>query len=507
MKQKRSYFLSVALIIGIVLLINILSQDFFVRLDLTENQRYSLSQASKNIVSNLNAPVTVKAYFSENMPPNIEQVKQDFRDLLVEYANLSGKNLVYEFINPNKDPQLEQQINQLGIAPVMINVREKDEVKQQKAYLAAVVQQQDRQEVIPFLQPGTALEYALTTAIKKVSVVNKPAIAFVQGNGEPSLQDMQEVVGSLEVLYNVETINLNELPDIPQRFKSVIIVGTKDTIPETVFAKLDNYMQQGGNVLVAINRVKGDLQNAFGSSVHTGLEDWLAGKGVQVQNLFLIDAKSASVNVQRQQGVFRISTQVQFPFIPIITNFADHPISKGLESVVMPFVSPIVFTGDTTVQYLPLAYPSEKSGTVSVPTYFDVQRQWTLADFPLANQVIAAALAGQPGNTTLGSGRLVVIGNGNFAVNNSNGQPQQLQPDNLSLFVNSVDWLSDDTGLIDLRTKSVTSRPIEQLDDDTKTLLKYLNFLLPILLVIVIGIVRAAMNKRKRIKRMEVRYE
>lgn len=507
MKSKRSYYLSVVLIVAVILLVNILSQDFFIRIDVTENQRFSLSKASKDIAENLDAPVTIKAYFSENMPPNIEKIRQDFRDLLVEYANFSDGNLVYEFINPNEDPQIEQQINQMGISPVMINVREKDEVKQQKAYLAAVVSQQDRQEIIPFLQPGTALEYAITTSIKKVSVVNKPTIAFTQGHGEPTLQDMQEVQGSLEVLYNIETVDLATVNEIPSTYKSVVMVGVTDTLTTTELSKLDDYMRKGGNVLIAYNKVSGDLQQAMGSARYTGLSDWLKNKGVEIQGNFLIDASSASINVQRQQGFMRITSQVQFPYIPIITNFADHPISKGLESVVMAFVSPILFQGDTTLNYQPLIMTSDKTGAVSAPTYFDVQKQWTLSDFPMSNQVVGAALEGPLAGAGSVPAKMVVFSNASFAVNNNNGQNQRLQPDNLSLFVNSVDWLSDDTGLVALRTKAVTSRPIDQLEDDTKTWLKYLNFLLPIILVMVIGIVKATLRKQTRVKRMEIRYE
>ncbi|HHL52163.1 MAG TPA: hypothetical protein ENJ39_02200 [Flammeovirgaceae bacterium] len=502
MKTKKAYITSLVLLIGILILLNVLSQDFFVRLDLTENKRYSLSEATKDILQNLTEPVTVKAYFSDNMPPNIEQVKRDFKDLLVEYANISGRNLVYEFINPNEDPQLEQQINQLGVSPVMINVREKDEVKQQKAYMGAVVEQGDRQEVIPFMQPGGPLEYTLTSAIKKVSVVNKPSVAFIQGHGEPAMQDMQEVMAALAVLYNVEPLNLDNASEIAAKYKAVILTNPNDTIPSAHLQMLDDYLAKGGNLLLAFQAVEGNLQTAYGSDKHTGLEEWLRNKGIDVQDKFVIDANSAMVNVQRQQGAFRITTQIRFPFIPIINKFSNHPIVKGLEAVVMPFVSPVRFTGDSTQTFTPLAMTSDKTGLVSVPTFFDVQRQWRLADFPLANEVVAAALE------TPGQGKLVVIANGTFAVNNNGGgRPQPLQPDNLSLFVNSVDWLADDTGLIDLRTKAVTSRPIEQLDEDTKTFLKYLNFLLPILLVVIIGLLRAAANKRKRVKRMEMRYE
>ena len=82
-----------------------------------------------------------------------------------------------------------------------------------------------------------------------------------------------------------------------------------------------------------------------------------------------------------------------------------------------------------------------------------------------------------------------------------------MQPDNISLLVNSIDWLSDDTGLIELRTKGVSSRPLDQLEDGTKASLKWLNFALPILLAIIYGVVRAQIRRVQRIKRMEVSYE
>ena len=96
---------------------------------------------------------------------------------------------------------------------------------------------------------------------------------------------------------------------------------------------------------------------------------------------------------------------------------------------------------------------------------------------------------------------MVVIADGDFAV--SEGQ-QQINPDNVNLLVNSIDWLSDDTGLVSLRTQGATARPIDELEDGKKAFLKYFNFLLPIVLVIGYGIFRAQRNRMLRIKRMEV---
>ena len=102
--------------------------------------------------------------------------------------------------------------------------------------------------------------------------------------------------------------------------------------------------------------------------------------------------------------------------------------------------------------------------------------------------------------------RMIIIADGDFPINGEGQQARQLPPDNVNLIVNSIDWLSDDTGLIDLRTKEVSSRPIDQMDDGKKAMLKYLNFLLPIFLIIGIGIVRYQSRRNLRMRRMNENY-
>jgi ABC-type uncharacterized transport system involved in gliding motility auxiliary subunit len=103
--------------------------------------------------------------------------------------------------------------------------------------------------------------------------------------------------------------------------------------------------------------------------------------------------------------------------------------------------------------------------------------------------------------------KMVVFGDGDFAVNGEGQNAQQLSEDNISFMANAIDWLSDDTGLIELRTKGVTSRPIDtSLEDGTKTLFKYLNFLLPLILVIVYGVFRFQLKRKKRNELMATDY-
>jgi ABC-type uncharacterized transport system involved in gliding motility auxiliary subunit len=147
---------------------------------------------------------------------------------------------------------------------------------------------------------------------------------------------------------------------------------------------------------------------------------------------------------------------------------------------------------------------SERSGVQSPPLYFDVMKQWTVSDFSLSSIPVAVVVEKHP---EFPGSKLIVFGDGDFVVNGEGQQAQQLQPDNINLMVNAIDWLSDDTGLIELRTKGVTDRPIDAtLEDGTKTLLKYLNFLAPIIVIILYGVGRFQVKRKIRNKLMTTEY-
>lgn len=502
--MKQKLYVTTGLIIAILLVLNLLSNEFHLRFDLTDEKQYTLSEATRDILKNLEEPVTVKAYFSEDLPPNVIKARQDFQEMLVEYASLSDGMLLYEFINPNENEANEQDAMSHGIQPVLINVREKDQVKQQKAFLGATVALDDRSDVIPLIQPGTAMEYALSTAIKKISIKEKPTIGFLQGHGEPPTSELMQLQNQLAVLYNVKEVNLST-EEVGDDINALVIIRPTDSISYQELSRIDNFLARGGNVAIAMNRVAGDLQNASGTSLNTGLENWLQQKGIVVENNFVVDASCGAVTVQQQQGFFTMQTNVSFPFLPRISNFADHAITKGLENVLFEFASSIRYSGDSTKQFTPIVQTSEKSNSLGAPQFFNIQKQWTDADFPLRNLIVGAAIEGKLAGEA--QSRMVVISDGDFIVTGPPQSPRQLQPDNVSLMANSIDWLSDDTGLIALRTKGVTSRPIDELEDSTKTILKYSNFLAPLLLVIGYGLVRMQQNRMKRLKRMSENYE
>jgi len=493
-------YVTTILIVFIVVVINLLSGEFHLRMDFTEGNQYTLSDATEDILESLEEPVTIKAYFSEDLPPNVSKTRKDFQEMLVEYSSMADGMLEYEFINPNESEAAQNEAAQNGIQQILINVREKDQVKQQKAFLGAVVIQGSKQEAIPFIQPGAAMEYSLSTAIKKLAVSVKPPIGFLTGHGEPALSELSQLTTQLGVLYSPQEVTFTDTTDVPTNITTLVVIRPMDSIPEAHLAKLDGFMQRGGSMVFAINRVDGNLQNAYGTPVSTGLETWLQGKGIEVAPDFVADAKCGAVTVQQQTPFGMMQTQMAFPYLPIIGKFADHPVTKGLETVMLQFASTVRYVGDTSRRFTPLIFSSEKSNSFPAPLMFDINKQWSENDLPLNGIVLGGVVEGNQGGK---ASRLIVIGDGDFPIS---GQ-QRAQPDNVNLLSNAIDWLADDTGLIELRTKGVSSRPIDEMDDSTKAIVKYANFGLPLLLVVVYGIVRFQRNRMRRLKRMSENYE
>ncbi|MEO1262715.1 MAG: Gldg family protein [Bacteroidota bacterium] len=497
--MKKTTTTTILLIASILLLLNVISQNLFHRFDLTADKQYTLSNATKDILTNLENPVTVTAYFSEDLPPNLQKLRKDFQDMLVEYSNTSRNMVDYQFINPNESPEKEQEAGQSGIQPVMINIREKDQSKQQRAFLGAILKMGEQQDVIPVIASAEGMEYSLSTSIKKMAVINKPVVGIVQGHGEPSLQELGQVYQSLSILYAVEPVDLSS-PDL-SRFKAIAMVAPKDTILPNQLSNLDTYLSGGGSLFLGVNRVEGNLQNQTGSAVNTGLETWLAGKGINVEPSFILDVQCGTVTVQQRQGFFMMNTPVQFPYLPLINQFPDHPITKGLDQVILPFASPVSYSGSGT--FTPFLQSSAKSASSPAPTTFQVvDKKWTDNDFTQSNLTIGGILE------QAGSGRIIVIGDGDFPVS---GQGRGQSQDNISLMVNGIDFLSDDTGLIELRTKGVATRPISEdyIGDENagkRNTMKYLNFGLPILLILLYGFLRSQRARNTRIRRLQEDY-
>ncbi len=504
MNSKRSLLTRVLLVLAVIIVANILLTRLFFRLDFTGDKRYTLSNPTKQILKELEDPVTVSAYFSDDLPPQIAGTKTEFQALLEEYNKRSNGSVVYEFINPNENEETEKAAMEAGIQPITLSVRERDQAKQQRAYLGAVINYGNNKEVLPVIQPGVAMEYALTSSIKKIADSDKPKIGFVQGHGEPALQELSQAYATLSVLFDLQPVTLDTLTI--ENYKGLAIVSPKDSFQQAELSKLDALLGSGKGLFLALNRVEADLQQSRGMAISTGLEGWLSAKGIDVEEKFIIDQKCGSVTVQQQTGFFTFNRPIPFPFLPIIQSFGDHPIASGLEQALLQFASPLNYDNVADgITVSPLAFSSDKSGTSPTPTFFDINKEWDDVDFPSARLPIAAAFEGNiSGNIP---SRMVVIGDGDFAVNGQGQGARQIGQDEISLLANSIEWLNDDSGLSELRTKEITSRPIKkELTDGQKTSIKWFNFLLPLVGIAIFGLIRFTLRRRRKNKWRDTRY-
>jgi gliding-associated putative ABC transporter substrate-binding component GldG len=500
MKSKKNTTVVIILVVGTILLVNYLTTRFFMRVDFTEDNRYTLSKATKNILRDLKEPVTVTAYFSGNLPPQLEQVKRELRDMLIEYANYSKGMIAYEFVDPMKDDKIQSKAQQAGVTQMQVQVREKDQIKAQIAYMGAVLNYKDQTEVLHSIQSTNGLEYTLSSTLKKMVVTNKPSIGLVQGHGEANFGKLWQAKQSLDILYQTELVNLSDSSIQLKKYKTLMIVGPVDSIPLNQLVRLDQFLENGGRIFVAINRAKADLQqNQVTSAVNTRLETWLSQKGIDVNSNLVIDENCARVGVQLQPGSYM---PVSFPYFVRVSNFGKHPISSGLEAVYLQLTSSINFSGDSSIKFTPILFSSEHTGTRPAAGFLDVMQKWSDTDFPLSKLTLGAVVEGRFGKGK--PSKMVVIGDADFPL--SEDQQNQVNPDNINLFVNSIDWLSDDTGLVQLRTEGATERPIKEMTDTKRAIIKYLNFLLPILLAMVYGIVRFQRNRIIRLKREKAGY-
>ena len=375
----------VLLYLGLFVMINLLASEAFFRLDFTADGRYTLSNSTKDILKNLNEQVTVTAYFSDNLPPQLENIKTDFQDMLSEYASYADGNLVYEFVSPEDEAE-KQKVLQSGVAQIEIQSREEDNITVQLGFMGALIKMGGEQEALPRIG-NQGMEYALSTGIKKLAVKEKTKVGVVVGHGEAGIDKMQQAMPFLQIQYEVDTLSLTQ-PNAWANYKTLVLLKPTQTIPQGHLNQLDQFLASGGRLLIGIDAVQADLnQQGPWDRLSTGLENWLNTKGVMVEQSFVVDAQCSQIMIQRVQntpfGRMNVQQPVLFPYLPLINSFGEHPITNGMEQMIMMFPSPISLTGvDSTVRAGVLVKTSDKSGKQPAPVFFNPERQWTEQDFP-----------------------------------------------------------------------------------------------------------------------------
>ena len=190
-KTSRSTLLFV-LIIGILIAVNVINTKVFVRVDLTQDHLYSITSASRSIASELEEPITITTYFSNQLPSHLFVFQQRVNDILAEYTAHNNGNIRLEHQNPEESAEKEQELQLMGIPKIQFNVVEKDKFQVQNGFLGLVITYQDQQEVLPVVQNVAQLEYDITSSITKLIQEKKKRIGFLQGHNEHSISPQEE---------------------------------------------------------------------------------------------------------------------------------------------------------------------------------------------------------------------------------------------------------------------------------------------------------------------------
>lgn len=499
-QQEASFSTTIVLVLAIVIVLNFISYQLFVRFDLTKNKDYSISPASKQTVQNLGDIVNIKAYFSQNAPAQYAQVRQEVGDLLEEYQNYSKGKVRFQVIDPAKNDELKQQLRTLGVPEVQFNVMEKDKYQVVNGYMGIVISYGDKNEVLPVVQDTNNFEYQLTSRIIKLTANEQPIIGLVTSNKSLDQEtEIKAAIGALRGLYEIEDIDLSKVKNISDKIKTLLVLGPKDKFKDQELKLIDDFVVKGGSALFAIDGVKveGGLQ---ATSNGTGINALLEKYGLKINNNLVLDSSSGIASFSQGFMTFNL----QYPFWPkIIKNgfAASNPAVSKLENVTLPWVSSIDIKKDSiskSAAVTELIKSSNKSWMQSGE--FNLNPQQDFAPTDMKSFTLGVMLKGEIksafGKGIAKNGRIVVLSDSDFLRDNF----LQGSNDSLSLFANLVDSLTLDESLMSIRAKGVTNHPIKtDIPDAEKSSIRYANVFGLTMLVLGFGMYRYNSRRKRQI--------
>ncbi len=516
----------IVLIIANLVLLNLWTSKVFGRIDLTENKAYTLSDVTKDVLRGLEEPLTIKAYFTKDLPAPYNNISRFVEDQLAEMKAFGGTNFRFEFLDPEDEETLKKEAESFRIEPLQVNEYKKDKVQFKMAYLGMVLIYQDRQEVIPVIQSLENIEYEILSKIRRITGDKTPTIGFLSGHDEPELRDkMTQLDGELRKMYELKPVSLSGRSNVPDDIDLLCIIGPKKDIPETERYQIDQYLMKGSKIFWALNMIDTDISQMRASKSALRIDPWTENYGFKFGEQLVLDRHAPTLPFQTMTRYGRQITMVTYPFFPEIINFnrGIMPL-RVMRNVRMYFPSPLDTTaaaGKDSLTLTPLFYSSAKSALQAQPYDINPLMQQGVVQFDQGPFALGAIVKGKftsffkdkevpkkdegepvsedPIIPQSPDTRMVVLADANFL------QDQFVVPglDNLTMVLNLIDWLVQDERLIAIRSREVSSRPIGEVSDAARRSVKYLNLIIPPLLVIIFGLIRWQLRMARR-RRLEV---
>ncbi len=508
-KSTRDAAVQVVLFFILIILANLVVSGWFFRLDLTRDKVNTLSPATEKLLERLKDHMLVRVYFNSDLPAPYSGNRIALIDMLQEFRSLSDGKLEYDIVDPTTDSQVEKGTSQ-GIPQVQIQVINNDKLEVKRAMMGLVLEYQARKQVIPVVQNLSDFEYEMASRIDRLINPHKKTIAIAQGNGEPSFEDMQKAEQALSGRYEVIPVNFST--PIPDSVSALLLIQPTTAFADSQLYNLDQYMMRRGRAAFLTSMVNASMQSQFAVNLSLNLSALFHSYGFDIKKDLVRDAVCASVSVMQREAGMTIQTELPNPYIPIVGNFnKSFVVTQNLHQVVMPFPSELdtSYAHDLHLDVVPFANSSQRSGVQTNVYNLDPTGQFTRTMFGQPNLLLGAAISGRihsaisdadryaeadTGRKTEGKERIIVIGNGNFVEDAFLSNPE-----NLSIFLNTVDYLTDDLGLVSIRSKSFLPPPLKPVSETTRAATKDLIVIFPPLLVLAIGLSywRKTVKRRK----------
>jgi ABC-type uncharacterized transport system involved in gliding motility auxiliary subunit len=521
-KKKRAYASSAILysffVVGVIVLVNVIGTRVFGRIDLTENKVYTLSQPSRDLVKKLPDFITVKAFISSDLPPEIKTLSRYVRDMVDEYRTSSNGKFRWEAI-PESDKEMDQEANMCKVDKIQIQVLRGSKFEMGSYYLGLCFLYGDKMESIPQIGRAEGLEFEISSLIKKLTV-KKKKIGFTTGHGESDTnQGFRALKQVLDQEYDMTSVNPSTT-EIPADVDALVIGGPKQQpIDEKGQREIDRFLMTGRGAVILDDgmsvsspnqqQMGGMAQIKMVQTNQTGLDKMLETYGFKIGQDVIVDNEAAMPGLVDMAGGRRGLTQlpiwvgVQIPKNPGIS------VLDGIRGLVFPVASTVELVGPLAGGNLPaggklwkLASSSPSSWRHS--SFFIINQATKLEEGkehgpfafgyayqgPLKSSFVPAPAAGmsavekQPLGESQKPVRLVVIGDSDFA-NDDYVQLSRAFPfyeAGAFLLHNAIGWTVEDEALIPLRSKSMGSRPLKTVSEATASTLKWVNILgLPVL--------------------------
>ena len=556
-KRKTKSIINILVFLVVIILVNVASQFYFKRFDLTTDHRYSLNDFTKNQLENLDDIIFLRIYLEGNLPANFKQLQNSTKEILDEMRIYAGDKLQYEFIDPSENPdskirqKIYQQLTKKGLKYSNLTTREGDKTSEQIIFPGAILAYREKEFPIQLLRNSMGgnpdvmlnnsiqqLEYEISSTIKKATLLKPKKIAFIKGHGEVESKFLKDISRSLGEFYQIKEVTINEKIDALENVAAIIIVGPDSAVSEKDKYVIDQFIMNGGKAMWFIENAQINSDSlkkngiSMGLAIQNNLNDQLFKYGARVNSDFIMDMQSLPIPVvtgtigdQPKQELF------PWYYFPLVFSTVKHPITANLDAIATQYASSIDTVGGKGIQKTALLVSSRYSKKSNVPTRVSLNILRDPPDerrFNKGQQIISVLLEGEFESVFKGRITNKISDNPEFEfkvkspqnkmiiVSDANIISNDLSPDgsrymelgfyrytnrvygNKDFVLNSMSYLLEDDDLIFSRVKEFKLRLLnKQIVAKEKRKWQIFNTALPLIIIIVIGGIIGYLRKRK----------